>query len=201
MRDDAFDCVTFCETVLAAALSHDMGEFETRLREIRYHNGVVELARAQSLFLRMERAQHREQALPRGCHGRRDRRSKRRSTGRAARPAALRHAGHPARRVPRQQGDAARPATSSASSAGGRISIISTSALSPSAPTATAAAPRLRKPPSRARRAHGALRRANRVHYVTLLRPRLEPPQTAVAFAQDFLSAAAALPFGCTSAV
>jgi N-acetylmuramoyl-L-alanine amidase-like len=41
LRDDAFDCVTFCETVLAAALARDLGEFETALREIRYRHGIV----------------------------------------------------------------------------------------------------------------------------------------------------------------
>jgi hypothetical protein len=41
VRDDAFDCVTFCETVLAAAMAHDVGEFEQALRAIRYHNGIV----------------------------------------------------------------------------------------------------------------------------------------------------------------
>ncbi len=41
VRDDVFDCVTFCETVLAAALARDIGEFERTLRKIRYHNGVV----------------------------------------------------------------------------------------------------------------------------------------------------------------
>ncbi len=41
VRDAAFDCVTYCETVLAAALAHDFGEFEQTLRAIRYHNGVV----------------------------------------------------------------------------------------------------------------------------------------------------------------
>ena len=41
VRDDAFDCVTFCETVLAAAKAHDLGEFEQVLRTIRYHNGIV----------------------------------------------------------------------------------------------------------------------------------------------------------------
>ena len=41
MRDDAFDCVTFCETVLAAAIARDVGEFGQVLRTIRYHNGVV----------------------------------------------------------------------------------------------------------------------------------------------------------------
>ena len=40
-RDDGFDCVTYCETVLAAAIAHNIGEFETTLREIRYHNGIV----------------------------------------------------------------------------------------------------------------------------------------------------------------
>src|SRR5215468_5232548 len=41
VRDDAFDCVTFCETVLAAAIVSDRGEFDTVLRTIRYHDGVV----------------------------------------------------------------------------------------------------------------------------------------------------------------
>jgi hypothetical protein len=41
LRDDGFDCVTFCETVLAAARAHDKIEFEIALREIRYHNGIV----------------------------------------------------------------------------------------------------------------------------------------------------------------
>jgi hypothetical protein len=41
LRDDAFDCVTYCETVLAAARAHDAGSFEDGLREIRYRNGYV----------------------------------------------------------------------------------------------------------------------------------------------------------------
>jgi len=41
IRDDAFDCVTFCETVLAAAIAGSPGEFDAALRTIRYHNGVV----------------------------------------------------------------------------------------------------------------------------------------------------------------
>ncbi len=41
LSDDGFDCMTFCETVLAAAGAHDRPEFETKLREIRYHNGTV----------------------------------------------------------------------------------------------------------------------------------------------------------------
>jgi hypothetical protein len=41
VRDDAFDCVTFCEIVLAAARAGAPGEFDASLRAIRYHNGVV----------------------------------------------------------------------------------------------------------------------------------------------------------------
>ena len=42
VRDDAFDCVTFLETVLAAANARKPGEFDGLLRKIRYRNGVVE---------------------------------------------------------------------------------------------------------------------------------------------------------------
>jgi N-acetylmuramoyl-L-alanine amidase-like len=42
VRDDGFDCVTYCETVLAAAIARNLGEFEAVLRKIRYHNGIVE---------------------------------------------------------------------------------------------------------------------------------------------------------------
>src|SRR3954468_11035044 len=42
VRDDAFDCVTFCEVVLAAAMARDMPEFETSLRRIRYDHGAVQ---------------------------------------------------------------------------------------------------------------------------------------------------------------
>lgn len=41
-RDDHFDCVTYCETVLAAARAHDLPSFEAELRAIRYRHGVVE---------------------------------------------------------------------------------------------------------------------------------------------------------------
>lgn len=41
VRDDCFDCVTYCETVLAAARSKRLSDFEPELRRIRYHNGVV----------------------------------------------------------------------------------------------------------------------------------------------------------------
>ena len=41
VRDDAFDCVTYCEMVLAAATARDLGELETLLRRIRYDRGIV----------------------------------------------------------------------------------------------------------------------------------------------------------------
>lgn len=41
LRDDVFDCVTYCETVLAAARAQDIGTFENALREIRYRHGLV----------------------------------------------------------------------------------------------------------------------------------------------------------------
>ncbi|MEX0841798.1 MAG: N-acetylmuramoyl-L-alanine amidase-like domain-containing protein [Xanthobacteraceae bacterium] len=41
VRDDAFDCVTYCETVLAAALAKDLREFEGILLRIRYEHGKV----------------------------------------------------------------------------------------------------------------------------------------------------------------
>jgi N-acetylmuramoyl-L-alanine amidase-like protein len=42
VRDDAFDCVTFCEVVLAAAIVPDLGGFEDALRRIRYDHGAVQ---------------------------------------------------------------------------------------------------------------------------------------------------------------
>lgn len=42
VRDDAFDCITYLETVLAAAIAREPAEFDTVLRVIRYHHGVVE---------------------------------------------------------------------------------------------------------------------------------------------------------------
>ena len=41
VRDDAFDCVTFCEVALAAALARDFDAFEASLRRIRYQHGEV----------------------------------------------------------------------------------------------------------------------------------------------------------------
>ena len=50
VRDDAFDCVTFCEFVLAAALARDYGEFETVLRTVRYEHGKVVWAERNHYF-------------------------------------------------------------------------------------------------------------------------------------------------------
>ena len=41
VRDDGFDCVTFCETVLAAAVAGNRSDFDSVLRKIRYHDGIV----------------------------------------------------------------------------------------------------------------------------------------------------------------
>jgi hypothetical protein len=41
VRDDVFDCVTYLETVLAAAEARAPAAYEDLLRKIRYHNGVV----------------------------------------------------------------------------------------------------------------------------------------------------------------
>jgi len=41
VRDDGFDCVTFCETVLAAARAGSRDNFNLALKTIRYHDGVV----------------------------------------------------------------------------------------------------------------------------------------------------------------
>jgi hypothetical protein len=42
IRDDAFDCVTFCEVVLAAAAARSRAEFEPELMKIRYLDGKVD---------------------------------------------------------------------------------------------------------------------------------------------------------------
>jgi hypothetical protein len=50
VRDDAFDCVTFCEVVLAAALARDFREFEKFLRRIRYVHGEVKWEKRNHYF-------------------------------------------------------------------------------------------------------------------------------------------------------
>jgi hypothetical protein len=49
-RDDGFDCVTFCETVLAAARVFKPSAFEPALRQIRYREGCVEWAERNHYF-------------------------------------------------------------------------------------------------------------------------------------------------------
>jgi Protein of unknown function (DUF1460) len=41
LRDDAFDCVTYCEAVLAAAIAKDYPEYSDVLKRIRYAQGEV----------------------------------------------------------------------------------------------------------------------------------------------------------------
>ena len=41
LRDDAFDCVTYCEAVLAAANVNDYSQYQELLRRIRYVQGEV----------------------------------------------------------------------------------------------------------------------------------------------------------------
>lgn len=40
-RDDVFDCVTYCEAVLAAAVAHAPADYKDTLRQIRYRDGAV----------------------------------------------------------------------------------------------------------------------------------------------------------------
>jgi N-acetylmuramoyl-L-alanine amidase-like len=42
VREDAFDCVTYCETILAAARAQSSKEFNTELRKIRYREGRID---------------------------------------------------------------------------------------------------------------------------------------------------------------
>ncbi len=50
VRDDAFDCVTFCEIVLAAAIARSIDEFRAALRRIRYNHGDVQYAQRNHYF-------------------------------------------------------------------------------------------------------------------------------------------------------
>ena len=79
VRDDAFDCVTFCEVVLAAALSRDVPEFETVLRRIRYEHGQVQWADRNHYFADGAVARSRTGSASRWRCSRRSR-STRRST-------------------------------------------------------------------------------------------------------------------------
>jgi hypothetical protein len=50
VRDDAFDCVTYCEVVLAAALARNLEQFGIALRRIRYDQGAVQYERRNHYF-------------------------------------------------------------------------------------------------------------------------------------------------------
>jgi hypothetical protein len=56
VRDDAFDCVTFCEVVLAAALARDLPEFEASLRRIRYEHDQVKWEERNHYFAEWSRS-------------------------------------------------------------------------------------------------------------------------------------------------
>ena len=55
LRDDAFDCVTYCEAVLAAALASDYAEYADLLRRIRYAQGEVRWAERNHDFAQWSR--------------------------------------------------------------------------------------------------------------------------------------------------
>ena len=78
VRDDAFDCVTFCEVVLAAAIARDLDEFENLAATHPLRPRQCAIRAAQSLFCRMEPTQHRKPHLLAGSdhavgHDREDR--------------------------------------------------------------------------------------------------------------------------------
>ena len=64
VRDDGFDCVTYCETVLAAADCPQPRRLRDRAQKNPLSQWRGRVARAQSLFLRMVPAQCRERNLP-----------------------------------------------------------------------------------------------------------------------------------------
>ena len=69
VRDDAFDCVTFCEVVLAAAIARNLDEFETDAAADPLRPWQCAIRATQSLFCRMGSSQHRKSHLPAGCDG------------------------------------------------------------------------------------------------------------------------------------
>jgi len=61
LREDAFDCVTFCEAVLASALAKDFSEYPDILRHIRYAQNEVRWAERNHDF-----AQWNQSAIAKG---------------------------------------------------------------------------------------------------------------------------------------
>lgn len=56
LREDAFDCVTYCEAVLASALAKDFSEYPDILRRIRYAQGEVRWAERNHDFAQWNRS-------------------------------------------------------------------------------------------------------------------------------------------------
>jgi hypothetical protein len=55
LRDDAFDCVTYCEAVLAGAIAKDYSQYQHLLRRIRYAQGEVRWAERNHDFAQWSR--------------------------------------------------------------------------------------------------------------------------------------------------
>jgi hypothetical protein len=55
LRDDAFDCVTYCEAVLAAAIVKDFSDYGQMLKRIRYAQGEVRWAERNHDFAQWSR--------------------------------------------------------------------------------------------------------------------------------------------------
>ena len=55
LRDDAFDCVTYCEAVLSAAMASDFSDYPDILRRIRYAQGEVRWAERNHDFAQWSR--------------------------------------------------------------------------------------------------------------------------------------------------
>lgn len=55
LRDDAFDCVTYCEAVLAAAIARDYSEYADVLKRIRYAQSEVRWAERNHDFAQWSR--------------------------------------------------------------------------------------------------------------------------------------------------
>lgn len=56
LRDDAFDCVTYCEAVLAAAIARDYADYPNVLRRIRYARDEIRWAERNHDFAQWNRS-------------------------------------------------------------------------------------------------------------------------------------------------
>ena len=117
--------------------AQDAGEFETALRDIRYHNGIVNWYERNHYFFEWSRAQRREQDCAAGSPWTARSTSKRPSIGKRASASGNSRCGSFRAPCFWPTKTSWRPATSSASSRRRRTWIISTSVLSSSRPTAS----------------------------------------------------------------